>query len=89
MIYKIIQNKETIAQEDDESKQSEESKRKYDTVSVSDAARSYSPPAPPPDFSDMRDEERISRLRDAESAYGDTPGEDGSKSADKPDSNAT
>jgi hypothetical protein len=82
IIYELIQDKKIVASEDDESKQSEETKWKYDTVTVSDAARSYSPPAPPPDFSGMSDDELVSWLREAESKYGVTLSEDGSKSVD-------
>jgi hypothetical protein len=82
IIYELMRDKKIAASADDESKKSEETKQKYDTVTVSDAARSYSPPAPPPDFSGMSDDELTSWLRDAESKYGVTLGEDGSKSVD-------
>lgn len=82
IIYELLQEKKIAVSEDGKTEQSEETTWKYDTVSVSDAARSYSPPAPPPDFSDMDDEELTAWLREAESKYGVTLSEDGSKSAE-------
>jgi hypothetical protein len=83
IIYELMRDKKIVASADDESKQSEETMWKNDTVTISDAARPYSPPAALPDFSSMSDDELISWLRDAEAKYGITLAEDGSKSVDE------